>query len=706
VVTIADSIDVNSGTHAGNPQVDQSSTLGQNSHLSTAAAAPKADDAGNAFLLGWSVAELIGRVQVPATTTAKPADARDPAATFFPFISEASDVYWMVSMWRVNFERVSQLTNLLFPKSSTLNTRWDPGDKQPPYLYPPKPQDDPEFVDYADIGSVQDPDGEPILPEFRLHEATRRALNSLSLLSLTADASLLPDVLTEQQQELVQAVLGVQPATDASGDPVPPSADSLAGAAHNITAKLLLFLHAWEGYLRESVYAAGADARSETVLMAFEAGRSMSALSWSITIDMLAGKNSAEVWRKAFTDTNISRLQHQIAVMKQAAGSDPETPSADGSDSSATESATDENVPGADALDVVMRSLDYWQRATQWMIDHHATDDQWKSMRIALIEQTGIWQSLCLGEVSVASYTSPGTLQRILQDVVESFETLAAERGIIGASQEVANEALTLAKQAAAEAEQLAAATANILSEARRQIWTVVFSIWPILVLGVVAIVALGAGLILFSQTGSSAGGAGSLAATLLAVVGGLGLWGTHSQTQRLIGSLNTAPTNSPAPTPAAAGAAGAAAPSAATQSASLADRLGAFFGRAADTVLDDFEKGFKQIQRDLRYLSRTVAVSYPLIEYFVLDGAIVNVRDPFQFIEQIVWNQDEQKQEVMRVAYAAFGAIGSFAMAAAFNSDRAPKIGEAASNSAPPPTGGGDHAVVVTPAGAAPGDT
>jgi hypothetical protein len=407
----------------------------------------------NAFLLGWSVAELIGRVKVPAARARTPGGAltaRDDGQAFLPSVTEASDAFWIVSMWRVYFERISQLTNLLFPNSATLNTRWDPGDRQPAYLYPAKPTDDPEFVDYADLGTIQNAGGTQILPQFRLYEATRRAVNSLSVLKLSPNASLLPEVLSQQQQQLVQAVLGVQASTSSSPSdpPVPPSGDDLRKSAEVITARLLLYLHAWEGYLRESAYAAGVEVRNEAVLMAFEAGRTMATLSWAISVETALGKPRAPMWQAAFSNTTISRLQHQIAVMAEVVRGARDTTSDDGLGRTTMQGASDGDAPGADSLLVVARSLDYWQRATAWMNANNATDQQWDAFLLALIEQSGVWQALCLAQVSVTSYTSPGVVHRILQDVVESFETLAAERGIIEAGQEAAKEAVGLARQA------------------------------------------------------------------------------------------------------------------------------------------------------------------------------------------------------------------------------------------------------------------
>jgi hypothetical protein len=200
-----------------------------------------------------------------------------------------------------------------------------------------------------------------------------------------------------------------------------------------------------------------------------------------------------------------------------------------------------------------------------------------------------------------------------------------------------------------------------------------------IAVLGMVGIFAVGAGIVLFGQASSGQAAGSSLAATLLAIVGGLGLWGTHTQARRVVSSLESPPNAEPPHSGPEKSAAPAETPPVSQTSGpqpprrNLADRLGAIFGRAADTVMDDFEKGFRQIQFDLRYLSWTVAVSYPLVDYFVRNDTIAQVRDPFEFIESIIWTKLEQKQEVLRVAYAAFGAIGSFAMTEAFKRHGSP---------------------------------
>ena len=95
--------------------------------------------------------------------------------------------------------------------------------------------------------------------------------------------------------------------------------------------------------------------------------------------------------------------------------------------------------------------------------------------------------------------------------------------------------------------------------------------------------------------------------------------------------------------------------------------------GQAKDTFIAAFERGFQGIQDDLADLSSAVAVTYPLVEYFVLDPTVHGIQAEYDFMVQVVWNNTDRKQEVMRVAYAAFGPLGTFAMASQFKDDAAP---------------------------------
>ena len=159
--------------------------------------------------------------------------------------------------------------------------------------------------------------------------------------------------------------------------------------------------------------------------------------------------------------------------------------------------------------------------------------------------------------------------------------------------------------------------------------------------------------------------GVPDVGALVLGVLGGLGLLGVHKS----VGAAATASASpstggDPSTTSTRTEGTGPPTPAMASGPAGLADRLGAVVGQAKDTFIAAFERGFKGIEDDLADLSAAVAITYPLVEYFVLDPTINGIQAEYDFMVLVVWNNTDRKQEVMRVAYAAFGPLGTFAMA------------------------------------------
>src|SRR6185295_3808371 len=79
---------------------------------------------------------------------------------------------------------------------------YDPPKKEDlPYLYPPE-------SDYANIG-ISGVDGaqRAMLPDFRLYDVTRRAINCLTLLYLKPEESLIADMIVKNQAHLVAAIV-------------------------------------------------------------------------------------------------------------------------------------------------------------------------------------------------------------------------------------------------------------------------------------------------------------------------------------------------------------------------------------------------------------------------------------------------------------------------------------------------------------------
>jgi hypothetical protein len=121
--------------------------------------------------------------------------------------------------------------------------------------------------------------------------------------------------------------------------------------------------------------------------------------------------------------------------------------------------------------------------------------------------------------------------------------------------------------------------------------------------------------------------------------------------------------------------------PSTAPAGNSLSDVFGALTGRVetvagqvGSTVLAAFDRGFEKVQADLNELGGSIGVSYPLVEYFVLNEAWQSFRADIDFMEQVIWDETDRRDEVVRVASAAFGPLGAFAMSEVAAPDSAPK--------------------------------
>jgi hypothetical protein len=241
-------------------------------------------------------------------------------------------------------------------------------------------------------------------------------------------------------------------------------------------------------------------------------------------------------------------------------------------------------------------------------------------MRLALVEQIGIWQALVLGQEDLRAHTARNVVQQIQQDVISRLQQVAAQEGIV----EVA-----------------ADAGRGMRGEVGKLLVGLPILVYLGVAAGLLAIVGLGA-VLFFHGTDSSAVTVSSI---LVALAGGLGL---HQ--------ASTARTQVAATGPSSDGGTG--------SGNSLAQRMSSLFGSASGEVLQAFEQGYKRIQVDLADLGHAVAVTAPLVEYFVLNDAFNKINDDYHFLTEIIWSNAERREEVMRVAAAAFGPIGLFAQA------------------------------------------
>jgi hypothetical protein len=99
---------------------------------------------------------------------------------------------------------------------------------------------------------------------------------------------------------------------------------------------------------------------------------------------------------------------------------------------------------------------------------------------------------------------------------------------------------------------------------------------------------------------------------------------------------------------------------------------LGARAGALLQYLEDAGQRAMSDIQQDLADLEQTLAVSYPLIDYFVQptrtpgkagqNAASDRPDSAYAFLTKVVWNNEDRQQELMRVATAVFGPLGILA--------------------------------------------
>jgi hypothetical protein len=100
-------------------------------------------------------------------------------------------------------------------------------------------------------------------------------------------------------------------------------------------------------------------------------------------------------------------------------------------------------------------------------------------------------------------------------------------------------------------------------------------------------------------------------------------------------------------------------APAEATPAGSgMISRLESGAQQAGKTLLEALERGYEQARIELDGLNRSVAVAYPLVEFFVLTFVL---KSEAAFLTQIIWSGTEREEELKRVVRAAFGPLAVF---------------------------------------------
>jgi hypothetical protein len=625
------------------------------------------------------------------------------------------------SEWQAIFTRIASIHDQCFPGSTTQNTLYDPSPTSPPksrypYLYP-STSPDYGLIGTSGIGSVGVGDIDKQLGQFELYDVTRRALNCLCLLYTKPEESLVPDILNDYQTEIMQSIFKdaqapgtVTPAASLDisdqkalaalvdklnqkvadlvqdyldNTPAEPSSDDLNLAIKFLSFLTVRFLESWDGYLRENFFIGGKLKNNELELLAYEAGRSLSSLSWSISMMTVPLENASEqdtdsaqlvarTWLDVFESSHINSVQRQISalgpalddayyvikqVQRTAAGELP-----------------DPDLPG-NAIHAITYSLYDWQRALDWIchnafsgttvsttaaqmaikttkesavantppvdttvstttteaaikmttasatVSNSPSDgtanppalavDLSRKLRLALITQAGIWQTLMLGEQTLMSFTTGGVTKRILNNIMAEFENAAKEKVV------------------------------DTTQKQLKRFWL------PMIGLGILLLVILAGGIFLLAQNGQLQ----SLAA-IIALLLGSALTLVSTFLTRISSTFSPASDQRPPPTNTAA------------NTTNMDQRLSSLVGLAGESIITAFQNAYKQILIEFDDLNHYVAISYPLIDFFMLHFPHIDneeMKDGYIFLTKIVWTSDERREEVERVARAAFGPLGAF---------------------------------------------
>jgi len=271
-------------------------------------------------------------------------------------------------------------------------------------------------------------------------------------------------------------------------------------------------------------------------------------------------------------------------------------------------------------------------------------------LRLALIQQAEVWQSLLAGHQSLRDFTTGLVTQRIWNDFSQELEQAISE---------------------------------GLLNPVEKQIRRYAI---PIAAVGVGLLVIIGVVVLLLVLLPSLRE---SLITAFVFIVGSvLGFFGTVAS--RVSTFFSPASNEQPA------------APGSANPALSIS-------GLAGSALIDAFQNGYKQILIEFDYLNHNVSVTYPLVEYFIARSAEVArsvttnnaqpasstqtgtngrgplptskskersnqglaseitttagflIKDAYDFLVHIVWTNQERADEIGRIARAAFGPIGAF---------------------------------------------
>nr|HET6902137.1 hypothetical protein [Ktedonobacteraceae bacterium] len=570
------------------------------------------------------------------------------------------------------------------------------------YLYIPKNDTD----TFTNIGiSSSDVMSNPLPPSYELYGITRRVLNCLTQLYVRPNEVLDPQRIKANRDKIVPAILGAAPAITPEDKGANSPRDVLV-AIKRYTGLTVRFLEAWDGYVRESLYVGQNFENYEITMVAYEAGRALCTLSWGVALFVVPLENALDAlkddntdaghrqqkelmhklysaWQSVFNPRDIIHIQHQISALSSAMDgayyrmkvanqnaqnqsyAPPYNPT--NQPYGPLNPDEDDDCLPSNALNAIKHSLDYWQAAVVWIGGPRAQDTICRAhaveyredapsmmsrelscqLRIALIEQADVWQSLITGQQNLRSITTEAVTESILSQFMQD-----CEKAFIS---DVTDDVKT-------EVEQVKKNTEQLLWR-NRVLLTVLIGIAVI-----VLILFVAAEVIAFLPQSQFANSWLGNAIITLASFLGIGMV-VHRTTQPQ--SPATA-TNTGQPS------AQTSTFNPSVSSSSMLDNIRGFFVSSGVHIDDLFSACRREIQKQYNNLNRNASVSYPLIEVFVTNSQPQStakkeekkenskpslydfgMNNSYSFLTSVIWTNQDRAQEIQSIVQATFGPLG-----------------------------------------------
>jgi len=575
-----------------------------------------------------------------------------------------------------------------------------------PYSYLYIPKNDTDI--FTSIGiSSSDVTSNPLPPSYELYGITRRVLNCLTQLYVRPNEVLDPQRIKANRDKIVPAILGAAPAITPEDKGANSPHDVLV-AIKRYTGLTVRFLEAWDGYVRESLYVGQNFENYEIAMVAYEAGRALCTLSWGVALFVVPLENALDAlkddntdaghrqqkelmqklysaWQSVFNPRDIIHIQHQISALSSAMDgayyrikvanenaqnqsySPPYGPT-NQPYGPMNPDEEDDCLPG-NALNSIKHSLDYWQAAVVWIGGPKAQDticrahtveyredappmmsqELSRQLRIALIEQADVWQSLITGQQNLRSITTEAVTESILSQFMQH-----CEKAFIS---DVTDDVKT-------EVEQVKKNTEQLLWR-NRVFFTVLIGIAVILLILFVAVEIIA----FLPQSQFANSWLGNAIITLASFLG-VGMV-VHRTTQAQSFSTG-ANTNAGQPSPQTSTF------NSFISSSNIVDSIRSFFVSSGTDIGDLFSACRREIQKQYATLNRNASVSYPLIEVFVTNSQPQStekkeekkenskpsrydfgMNNSYSFLTSVIWTNQDREEEIQRIVQATFGPLG-----------------------------------------------